>query len=88
MDAEVPEQAETGSDGGLADLLVDLGKVARESSATLADGIGEAEDAVRDGLQQAEENIRTHPLLAIGIAAGLGFVLGLLLRGSGQNDGD
>ncbi len=96
MDAEeVPdEMAEaeaTSTEGelpGLVDLLSDLEKAAEETAATLSDDIGDAEDTVREGLDQAAHTIRQHPLLAVGAAAGLGFVLGLLMRGSGQRDDD
>jgi len=75
-----------GSEAGFVDLLAGLGKAAEETVATLSDGLGDAEDAVRDGLEGAESTIREHPLLAVGIAAGLGFVLGLLMRGAASSD--
>lgn len=86
-DAPTAAEAEVIDEGGsFVDMLADLGKAAQETAATLSDGLGNAEDAVRDGLDEAERTIREHPLLAIGIAAGLGFVLGLVIRGSGQHD--
>jgi len=86
-----PEVTGTGepadSEGtNLADLLTDLGKAAQDTAASLSDTVGDGEAAVRAGLEEAENTIRQHPLLAVGIAAGVGFMLGLLLRGSGQND--
>ncbi len=69
-----------------ADLLTDLGKAAQDTASSLSDTVGDGEAAVRAGLEEAEGTIRQHPLLAVGIAAGVGFVLGLLLRGSGQSD--
>ena len=91
---EAPDAAEATSiaedadaDGmNLADLLTDLGKAAQDTAATISDTVGDGEAAVRAGLEEAENTVRQHPLLAVGIAAGVGFVLGLLLRGSGQSD--
>ena len=73
-------------DANLVDLLADLGAAAQETASSLSDSVGEGEAAVRAGLEEAEKTIREHPLLALGIAAGVGFMLGLLLRGSGQSD--
>lgn len=89
---DAPEAASFVEDAGaaegtnLADLLTDLGKAAQDTAASLSDTVGDGEAAVRAGLEEAESTIRQHPLLAVGIAAGVGFVLGLLLRGSGQSD--
>ena len=77
-DAGDPEDA--GGDR-LLDTLSSLGEAAEETLRTLHDGFEGAEDKVRDGLEKAEDTIREHPLVAIGLAAGLGFVLGLLMRG-------
>lgn len=84
MDTDDVSDREDG--GSLADMLVELGKAAEESAGTLKEGLGNAEVTVREGIEQAEDTIREHPLMAIGIAAGLGFVLGLLLRGAGAGD--
>ena len=80
------ETADAAEGTNLADLLTDLGKAAQDTAASLSDTVGDGEAAVRAGLEEAESTIRQHPLLAVGIAAGVGFVLGLLLRGSGQSD--
>lgn len=66
----------------LLDTLSGLGEAAEETLRTLQDGLGGAEDSVREGLEKAEDTIREHPLAAVGLAAGLGFVLGLLIRGN------
>jgi len=90
--ADAPEAASVIEDAGedeetnFADLLTDLGQAAKDTAATLSDTVGDGEAAVRAGLEEAESTIKQHPLLAVGIAAGVGFVLGLLLRGSGQSD--
>jgi ElaB/YqjD/DUF883 family membrane-anchored ribosome-binding protein len=81
-----PAAAEHSDVGQLADLLADLGKAAEETAANFARDLGGAESVVRDGLEQAEATIRERPLLALGLAAGLGFVLGALLRGRGNSD--
>jgi len=86
---EAPSTAETAdaAEGmNFADLLTDLGNAAKDTASSLSDTVGDGEAAVRAGLEEAEGTIRQHPLLAVGIAAGVGFVLGLLLRGSGQSD--
>jgi ElaB/YqjD/DUF883 family membrane-anchored ribosome-binding protein len=73
----------------LADLLADFGSSAQDTAASLAESIGEGEAAVREKLEEAEGTIRQHPLLAVGIAAGVGFMLGLLLsNSSGGRDDD
>ncbi len=82
------DATDASEDNNLTDLLSDLGKAAQETAATLSDTVGEGEAAVRAGVEEAENTIRQHPLLAVGIAAGVGFMLGLLLRGSGQTDDD
>ena len=80
------DPADAAEGTNFADLLTDLGKAAQDTAASLSDTVGDGEAAVRAGLEEAESTIRQHPLLAVGIAAGVGFVLGLLLRGSGQSD--
>ena len=84
--AEAPSTADAAEGTNFADMLTDLGKAAKDTAASLSDTVGDGEAAVRAGLEEAEGTIRQHPLLAVGIAAGVGFVLGLLLRGSGQSD--
>ncbi len=87
MATQEPRDGTTGAtdaEGGLMDALAALGQVGEETLRSLADGLEGAEDAVREGLGKAEETIREHPLLAVGVAAGLGFLLGVLLRGRGE----
>jgi ElaB/YqjD/DUF883 family membrane-anchored ribosome-binding protein len=73
-------------DVNLADLLADLGGAAQETAAALAENVGEGEAVVRAKLEEAETTIRDHPLLAVGIAAGVGFMLGLMLSSAGRRD--
>ncbi len=76
---------ETASDEvNLADVLTDLGSAAQETAAALAENVGEGEAVVRAKLEEAEATIRDHPLLAVGVAAGVGFMLGLMLSGAGS----
>ena len=86
--AGAADLGDTAEGTNFADLLSDLGKAAQDTAASLSDTVGDGEAAVRAGLEEAEGTIRQHPLLAVGIAAGVGFVLGLLLRGSGQSNDD
>ena len=40
---------------------------------------GESAERIREMRNRTEEAIRNHPLAALGVAAGIGLVLGLLL---------
>ncbi|WP_375173782.1 YqjD family protein [Pseudooceanicola sp.] len=53
------------------DAVDDAARKGREQVAAARDGVEEA-------YAQAEEQVRAHPSAAVGLAAGLGFVLGLV----------
>jgi ElaB/YqjD/DUF883 family membrane-anchored ribosome-binding protein len=85
--AEVGDAVKGAVEGAnLSDLLADLSTAAQETAAALADNVEEGEAVVRAKLDEAESTIRDHPLLAVGIAAGVGFMLGLMLSGSGRDN--
>ena len=86
--AEGGVDATADQEPGLIDFLADLGRSAQETADSISAGVHDAEGTVRQGLEDAETSIRDHPLLAVGIAAGLGFMLGLMLRGSGRHGED
>lgn len=75
---------------GLTDTLGEYGRVqgehlkhaARDQAAALrqkgAEGIAEAQDMATRAYEQAETSVRQNPAAALGIAAGLGFLVGLM----------
>lgn len=46
-----------------------------------SDAIGQAKDKAQDFSGDLEERVRDQPLAAIGVALGVGLVLGMMLRG-------
>lgn len=60
--------------------LQELGQVAGRAGESLRSNIGRAPEAVRDGIGHTEEKIRERPLTSIGVAAGVGLLLGLLIN--------
>ena len=63
-------------------VLTDLRGKARETEKVVRKGVGHAEESVRQGVQQTETKIKEYPFAAVGIAAGLGFIIGLLVNRS------
>jgi len=63
-------------------VLTDLRGKARETETVVRKGVGQAEESVRQGVQQTEIKIKEYPFAAVGIAAGLGFIIGLLVNRS------
>ena len=45
------------------------------------DRLGQARDQAQDVYEQVESYVREQPLTAVAIGAGLGLVLGMLMRG-------
>lgn len=77
---EPEEEAAGEAAGGRAtEVLGEIGEVAERVVRALGSGVEDAEESVRDGLVQAEETIRRHPLAALGVAAGVGFLVGVLV---------
>lgn len=70
--SEMIDQAEA----KLKETLDDLTKKAEEVK-------GVAEYALKDKLEETEKQIKANPLSAVAIAAGIGFVIGLLLNRRG-----
>lgn len=62
----------------------DLGERARHTAAEAGDRLARATDQVREPLgewaEQARHYVRTHPIQAVAITVGAGFLLGKLLR--------
>lgn len=58
-------------------LLDDLGDRVGDADRAVREGLARAEQAVRDGVDETETRIRERPFLAIGVAAAMGFILGL-----------
>ena len=61
-------------------VLTDLRGKASETEKVVRKGLGQAEESVRQGVQQTETKIKEYPFAAVGIAAGLGFIIGLLVN--------
>jgi len=65
-------------------LRADLKKLAATVSDDVSDGIGKATDRIgqtgRDAKESATNAVLGHPLAAVGIAAGIGLLLGLIAR--------
>ena len=53
-----------------------LGDALRELNA----GVEQATQQARSGLEAAEDRIRDNPLAAVGVAAGIGVLIGLMLN--------
>lgn len=63
----------------LNSLLNDLGHKAGDAQRRVRE---QTEQSVREGLHQTEAAIKDKPFAAVGIAAGVGFLLGLLINRS------
>jgi ElaB/YqjD/DUF883 family membrane-anchored ribosome-binding protein len=61
-------------------VLTDLRVKARETEKVVRKNLAQAEKSVKHGVQHTETKIREYPLAAVGIAAGLGFIIGLLVN--------
>jgi ElaB/YqjD/DUF883 family membrane-anchored ribosome-binding protein len=61
-------------------ILHDLGARAEGAEQVLKDQYGRAEASVKQGLDHTEVKIKEHPFTAVGIAAGVGLVIGLLIN--------
>ncbi len=65
-------------------LRADLKKLAATMTDDMSEGIGRAEKQIaataRDARATATDTVLDHPLAAVGIAAGIGLLLGLILR--------
>lgn len=85
LDEDLDEGASSPSlDDEIVGSLRDLAGSAERLVSSISGGLEDAEGRVREGLDQAEETIRNHPLAALGIAAGLGFVIGLMIGSGGD----
>jgi ElaB/YqjD/DUF883 family membrane-anchored ribosome-binding protein len=73
------EPVEEGAGGRATEVMTEIGEVAQQVVRALGDGVGDAEDSIREGLVQAEETVRKHPLAALGVAAGVGFLVGVIV---------
>lgn len=94
------EQAHTAVDNAeqaLQSATERLARAAHQAVDTLSEYGGRAEDRLRSTTQvagdrsreimdQVREYVLEHPVAAIGIAAGVGFVLGMLVRPSGADE--
>ncbi len=57
----------------------------RELNEDLKNRLGDIRDSIDDTLETGRKGIREYPLLAVGLAAGVGIIIGMLL---GRNSND
>ena len=60
--------------------LGELSVKADEAGRVVKKGLSQAEVSVRQGMDVTERRIRENPLVSVGIAAGVGLILGLLIN--------
>lgn len=60
-------------------LMQELRDVLTAAEELLSANSGESAERIKEMRNRTEEAIRKHPLAALGVAAGIGLVLGLLL---------
>lgn len=67
-------------------LRADLARITATAKESIVEGVGSAgrkiEQTGRDARASVTDAVLKHPLAAVGIAAGLGFVLGMITRKS------
>jgi ElaB/YqjD/DUF883 family membrane-anchored ribosome-binding protein len=61
-------------------VLTDLRGKARETEKAVRQHLTQAQTSVKQGVQHTETKIKEYPLAAVGIAAGIGFIIGLLVN--------
>lgn len=81
-----PDAAQVEEGGRFQQVLGEIGDVASRVAEELGSGMGNAEDSLRAGLERTEETVRKHPLLALGVAAGVGFLLGVVMTRGGRSE--
>ncbi|MCL4765126.1 MAG: DUF883 family protein [Hyphomicrobiaceae bacterium] len=81
--ANEPSQAARAGDigAGLEELREDLARLAEQVQTYVQDRAGDLRDSAIETAGDVEELIRENPLPAVGIALGVGFVLGVMVRG-------
>ena len=62
-----------------------LNSYGNQAEERLRDGTQVASDRSREMVEQVRDYVLEHPLAAIGIAAGVGFVFGVLMRPGGSS---
>jgi len=85
-DVEEPDVNLDDESGRFQQVLGEIGDVATRVVEELGTGLESAEDSLRDGLVRAEETVRKHPLAALGMAAGVGFLIGVLMTRGGRGE--
>lgn len=82
--ATKPEDATTDLGDQIATLRADLMKLTEIITGDMSDGLEKAGRKItktgRDAQESATNAVLTHPLAAVGLAAGVGLLLGLVLR--------
>ena len=61
-------------------VLGDLRVKAQQTEKAIRKNLAQAETSVREGVAHTETRIKDNPFAAVGIAAGIGFVIGLLVN--------
>ncbi len=61
-------------------VLGDLREKAQQTEKMIRRNLAQAETSVREGVAHTETRIKDNPFAAVGIAAGIGFIVGLLVN--------
>jgi len=84
-DAEMPAQRELSDDiqeisNHLANLRKDLEALTGQIKRTGDHQIARMQDTADEALKAVEDTVRQNPISALGVALGLGFLVGIVLR--------
>ena len=61
-------------------VLGDLRGKAQQTEQAIRKNLAQAQESLRQGAAHTETRIKEHPFAAVGIAAGIGFLIGLLIN--------
>ena len=79
-EGEIPKSTFEDARENLTNILDEISQKANEIEEKVRKQLSEGEVSLKDEIARTEEKIRENPLLAVGVAAAAGLVLGLLLN--------
>ena len=79
-EGEIPKSTFEDARESLTNILDEISQKANEIEEKVRKQLSEGEVSLKDEIARTEEKIRENPLLAVGVAAAAGLVLGLLLN--------
>ncbi len=79
-EGEIPKSTFEDARESLTNILDEISQKANEIEEKVRKQLSEGEVSLKDEIARTEKKIRENPLLAVGIAAAAGLVLGLLLN--------